>query len=133
MSPTFEHKKLINTNKTNNYLKTDNIFENPEYNLILPLINQKSNLSNSGRNIVLTNNNFVDEDQRFSKARSFQTINSSILNNYNRNNTNFNYNMNMMPSHEKEKLDYELSKLEDQYKDILTKFSILSKKRELMN
>lgn len=34
---------------------------------------------------------------------------------------------------EKEKLDYEISKLEDQYKDILSKFTYLSKKRELLN
>ena len=34
---------------------------------------------------------------------------------------------------EKEKLDYEISKLEDQYKDILSKFTYLSKKRDLLN
>lgn len=131
MSPTYNNKlnKLTSPNKINNYLKNDSYIDNPEYNLILPSINQKSNLSNSGRNIVLTNLNcnFSDEEHKFSKIK-----NNSALNYGNFNIFSDNSNL-TVPSQEKEKLDYELSKLEEQYKDIINKFSILSKKRDLMN
>ena len=123
MSPIFrdsENKQiglLKSNHKNNNYLKNESIFDKLEHNLVLPILNQKTQLSNSGRNIVLSNSNLIEnnEDKR-----------NNVIEYYNNLNDKAN-------SHEKEKLDYELSKLENQYKDILAKFSFLSKKRELLN
>jgi len=67
---------------------------------------------------VLNKSNLIKNEEN--------NINNRNFTNFNNNNSNENY-------QEKERLDYELSKLEEQYKDILSKFSFLSKKRGLLN
>lgn len=111
-------------------MKKESVFDNFEYNSILPSINHKANLSNSGRNIVLHNSYLFNENTN----KNINASPNSIFNHFG----NFDYsspknNNNNKNEKEKEKLDYELSRLEDQYHDILSKFSILSKKRELLN
>jgi len=135
-SPKYQNS-LTKSQNLNNYLKNDSIYENLGNNLVLPSINQKKNLSNSGRNIVLTKTKFLEKEDEMKNSLNMKTSNSSPYGNFSNFATNLSHNFGNgntdTKHHEKEKLDYELSKLEDQYKDILTKFTILSKKRELLN
>lgn len=107
----------------NDYKKKESVFDYFEYNSILPNLNQKASLSNSGRNIVLNNSLINDTPVR----------NNDNYANFNNFTNNFDNNRIPNNNQEKEKLDYELSRLEDQYKDILSKFTFLTKKRELLN
>ena len=99
------------------------------HSLVLPPINQKKNLSNSGRNIVLSNSHYLDRESNSRENLNYNQMSNSM---HYGNFTNFENNLSNKGK-EKEKLDYEISKLEDQYKDILSKFTYLSKKRDLMN
>ena len=124
----------MKTQKTN-YLKNESIYEDLGHSLVLPSIIQKKNLSNSGRNIVLSNSHYPENEKNISE--NFRNNNNNQISNYG----NFgNFASNLSNNfgkkgnvEEKVKLDYEISKLEEQYKDILTKFTYLSKKRELLN
>lgn len=103
----------------NDYKKKESVFDYFEYNSILPNLNQKASLSNSGRNIVLNNSLINDTPVR----------NNDNYANFNNFTNNFDNNRIPNNNQEKEKLDYELSRLEDQYKDILSKFTFLTKKK----
>ena len=66
-SPKYQNS-LTKSQNLNNYLKNDSIYENLGNNLVLPSINQKKNLSNSGRNIVLTKTKFLEKEDEMKNS-----------------------------------------------------------------